>query len=385
MYYSGYKISKYILFLGIYFLVVILGVVDFFGLGSLLKYLAFLPIAFGLLGRKGNLQGWRTVVVYYLFAILSYLWSVNSNMSGDTAFAYFTFLLLLYTVSTQYYNVGEYHFLRECLRWSSLISAAASWMFATFSEGRLIIREGVMNEDPNYLCGYFYFGIAYCVETFFTKSTKKGKMICIAEILFYLFTIFCTGSRGGLFGGIAVASIVFIKTSGIKSIGALISRFFYIGILAFLIPVVASLVNPDVMDRFSKEAISESDGSGRWEIWDDAFRAFDKSNFMRQLIGNGMGASREVAQMFHFARVNVMHNVLLENLIGVGIIGTILYILSVIAFYKKSKCSTFAMAVFTGMIILSLSTSILYLKPSWNSMLFIMISSLASFQIDRSK
>ena len=119
MYYSGYKISKYILFLGIYFLVVILGVVDFFGLGSLLKYLAFLPIAFGLLGRKGNLQGWRTVVVYYLFAILSYLWSVNSNMSGDTAFAYFTFLLLLYTVSTQYYNVGEYHFLRECLRWSS--------------------------------------------------------------------------------------------------------------------------------------------------------------------------------------------------------------------------------------------------------------------------
>ena len=385
MNYSGYRISNFILFLGIYFLLVILGVVDFFGMGSMLKFHAFLPIAFGFLGRHARLKGWGAVIVYYLFAIFSFIWSVNSEMSGDTAFAYCTFLLLVYTVSSQTYNEGEYNYLKACLRWSSIISVVTAWSFATFSEGRLIIRGGIMNEDPNYLCGYFYFGIAYCVEAFIKNNTKKSKLIYLAEILVYLFTIFCTGSRGGLLGGGAVAGIVFLRNNNKLSINALFSKIVFVGILLFTIPFVASLVDPDVMERFSKEAISESDGSGRWDIWDDAIRAFKSSDFLHQMLGNGMGASREVAQAFNFARVNVMHNVFLENLIGVGIIGTFLYLLNLLAFYKKSRCSTFAMSVFVGMFVLSLSTSILYLKPSWNSMLFIVISSLATFNIDKTR
>ena len=42
---------------------------------------------------------------------------------------------------TQVYNKGEIYFLKKMLVWSSRLSLVCTWLFATFSEGRLIIRE----------------------------------------------------------------------------------------------------------------------------------------------------------------------------------------------------------------------------------------------------
>lgn len=373
MIYHGYKISKFVIALGFYFLVVILGVVDLLGIGSILKYIALIPFlcCISKINRMGLDSSWKNVKMYYYFAILSILWTVDYELTIDAVIAFASFFLLISCMSTQIYNKGEIHFLKKMLVWSSRISLVCTWLFATFSEGRLIIREAIMKEDPNYLCAYFFFGIAFCVQSFLVNEKKLRKIICIGELLLYLFTIFCTGSRGGLFGGIVVAAIVFIKTTNIKSISAFISRFSLVGVLFLLIPLIASLVNPDVMVRFSGEAISESDGSGRYEIWEDAIKAFESYDFFSFLFGKGINASRTVAFLYHFQRVNVMHNVFLENLIGLGIIGVSLYLMQLWTIYKKSKIDVFCMSIFIGTIILSLSTSILFLKPVWNIQLMI--------------
>lgn len=380
MKYKHYKISPFTYSLGLYFAVVILGVVKFFSMGSMLKYLAFLPIICSVFQLKnvGLSKSWVPVIAYYGFAILSLLWSVNPEESSNTAFAFFSFLLLLFVISSQKYNIKEIHFLKKSLLWSSRLSLLITWLFVSFAEGRLLIAEDVMAEDPNYLCAYFYFGIAYCVEDYFVKNNKSHRTIDIIEILVYLFTIFFTGSRGGLLGGIIVAVIVFIKAGNKKAKSSIITKLFFIGLFVLLVPVVGSMVDPEIMERFSKENLSETDGSGRFEIWEDALNAFSSYDFWSMLIGKGMGASREVAKLYNFGRVNVMHNVFLENLIGIGLIGTFLYLWSIFVFYKQSKKNTFALSVFVGMLVLSLSTSILYLKPSWNSMLFVLCVSLVS-------
>ena len=320
---------------------------------------------------------WLPVEVYYVFAILSLFWSVNSEESGDTAFAYFTFLLLMLAISTQNYNEGEILYLKRCLHWSSRISVIVTWLFASFSDGRLLIESDIMAEDPNYLCAYFYFGISCCMENYFCQKGRNTKIKNIIELLFYLFTIFFTGSRGGLLGGMIVAGIVFFRSSGASSKKSIISKVLLVGMLVLLVPIIGSLVDSDVMQRFSKENLFETDGSGRFDIWEDAINAFSSYDMQSMLIGKGMGASREVAKMFNFSRVNVMHNVFLENLIGIGLIGTFLYLWNVLTFYRQSRKSHFAMSVFVGMIVLSLSTSILYLKPSWNSMFFVVCASMA--------
>lgn len=373
MIYRGYNISKFVIALGFYFLVVILGVVDLMGIGSILKYIALIPFfsCIGNVNRIGLDKSWINVKIYYSFAILSILWTIDYELSINAIFAFASFFLLISCMPTQVYNKGEIYFLKKMLVWSSRLSLVCTWFFATFSEGRLIIREAIMKEDPNYLCAYFFFGIAFCVQNFLINEKKWRKITCIGELLLYLFTIFCTGSRGGLFGGLVVAAIVFIKATNIKSISAFISRFALVGVLFLLIPLIASLVNPDVMDRFSEEAISESDGSGRYEIWEDAIKAFGSYDFFSFVFGKGVNASRTVAFLYHFQRVNVMHNVFLENLIGLGIIGAGLYLMQLWTLYKKSQIDVFCMSVFIGTIVLSLSTSILFLKPVWNIQLMI--------------
>ncbi len=381
IYYKGYKISMFVLLLGLYFTVVILGVVDLFSIGSILKYIAFLPIL-GAIGKHIYIgKGWKAVFLYYIFAIASFFWSINTEMSQDTAIAYISLMLLLLFAMTQTYNEGEIAYLKKSLLWSSRISLVVSWMFANFSGGRLIIHESIMKEDPNYLCAYFYFGIAFCMEAFFVKKKIRVKLLSISEILLYLLTILFTGSRGGLFGGVLVAGIVYLRTTNIKSISSIISKLLFIFILLLLLPLVISVVNPDVMERFSADAIENSDGSGRYEIWNDAINAYCNYDSLSLLIGKGMGASRAVASLYHFSRVNVMHNVFLENLIGLGCIGSIMYIYSQYVFLKKSFYDYFAFAVFVGMFVLGLSTSILYLKPFWNSLLFIACVSMNRFYI----
>ena len=87
----------------------------------------------------------------------------------------------------------------------------------------------------------------------------------------------------------------------------------------------------------------------------------------------GLGATRTVARMNNFGHVNVMHNVFLENLIGLGLIGTILYLISIYLLYKKSRGDSFIWAVNIGMLVMALSTSIVILKPYWNVSLYIII------------
>lgn len=375
MNYKGYSISAFTIALGAYFFVVILGVVDAFSMGSFLKYFALLPIVLSISSiRQVKLDKRLTpLFVYHIFAILSVVWSINFEESLVTVTSFASFILLVLAICSHKYNEGENNFLKESLAWSSRLSLLVTWVFAYYDSGRLFLHGTLLNEDPNYLCAYFYFGIALSLTKILEGNSLKGKVLNGIEALAYLYTIFATGSRGGLFGAIVVALVIFIKSNPNFNISSFLPKLILVGVMIVVLPRMMGSMDDNLMSRFSIESILESDGSGRYEIWEDALRTFENSDVFHVICGYGMGASRTVAAYFSFTRVNVMHNVFLEVLIGLGLIGLIIYCIYLFNIYVLSKSSYFATAVLMGMIVLSLSTSILYLKPYWNVILFIVM------------
>ena len=133
-----------------------------------------------------------------------------------------------------------------------------------------------------------------------------------------------------------------------------------------------SLLPQNVAERFTVQAIRESDGTGRYGLWESAVNAFSQSNLGRKMFGYGAGAIRRVTYLFPFTRHNVLHNVFLENVLEIGLIGTISYLAHISSFWITAiqKKSNFCMSILIGMLVLSFSTSIYTFKPYWNVMLF---------------
>ena len=102
-----------------------------------------------------------------------------------------------------------------------------------------------------------------------------------------------------------------------------------VGIIALGYLYIISAIDSDTASRYTLEAISESDGTGRYELWADAINAFNCSSFFRKICGYGTGAIRDVTYLFYFHRHNVMHNMFVENLIEIGVIGLLFYLIHI--------------------------------------------------------
>ena len=137
--------------------------------------------------------------------------------------------------------------------------------------------------------------------------------------------------------------------------------------------VASSFISGEILQRFALETLIESNGTGRFGLWRDALNAFSDSGILRQLFGYGTASARAITWIFPFERHNVFHNIFIEVLLEIGVIGLIAYglhIFSMIDFTFKRK-EYFAFSVVVGMLILSLSTSIAAFKPYWNIAMYI--------------
>ena len=135
-----------------------------------------------------------------------------------------------------------------------------------------------------------------------------------------------------------------------------------------------SFLPEDIAVRFSASAIIESNGTGRYELWEDAINAFKHFSFPRQLVGYGTGTAINITYLFPFHRHNVMHNSFVENFIEIGYVGLIVYIIYIGSFVYSSirNKDLYSLAVIVGMIVMSFSTSLYTFKPYWNIMIFVL-------------
>jgi O-antigen ligase len=190
----------------------------------------------------------------------------------------------------------------------------------------------------------------------------------------YFYLVLISGSRGGLLA-IVVAAVVYFLTYGEKKIKYIGRKIVLIVLVAVLTIVMIDYLPEYLKLRFTIANVIEDGGSGRTELWKQTFELFASGNLFRQLFGVGTATVAWCFSNYGYSEVNVTHNMFIETLAELGVIGLVLYSLAIFAFIKaafKIK-DKYSFAVIFCMFIMSLSTSIYTFKPYFNIMLFIIM------------
>jgi hypothetical protein len=370
------KKKLYLITLIIYLVCLPLNAMNIGAFGSALKVIALLPIflAFSTLTIRYN-ELLKAQTIFTLFAGVSIIWSFSVDSSVGRVISYVELLALLYSGSSFEYTENELKKVKISLAWASRFTAIVMLRYAVYYKGRLRLM-GIIKEDPNYLCAYFAFGAIVALQKLVDGDKIWMKITGILEIVLYFYLTLVSGSRGGLIAILGGMVAYFLISLGKKDIKKSIGL-----ILAFIIIVVVftKLINylPAALQaRFSIADVASDGGSGRIEIWSNGWDLYSKSSIFRWIFGFGTATTRYCFEYFKYSQVNVMHNMFLETLLELGVVGLGLYCLAIGKFVKCAAFlkDKFAFAVIICMVIMSLSTSIYTFKPYFNIMLFIVMS-----------
>ena len=343
--------------------------------GSALKVIAVLPIGLAFFGGKHLVLKTpaRMQMFFTLFAFFSMIWSVSVDTSIGRVVSYVLLFALLISGSMFKYTEQEMKRIKYALAWSSRLTAVVMLIFAEYVRGRFRLM-GIIEEDPNYLCAYLAFGVIYAIGILTTKNNLWKRIFAVAELIVYFYLVLISGSRGGLLA-IVAAIVVYFLTYGDKEIRH-IGRKIVLIVLVALIMIVMIDDLPDYLKlRFTIANVVEDGGSGRTDLWKQTFDLFASGNTFRQLFGVGTATVAWCFSNYGYSEVNVTHNMFIETLAELGVIGLILYSMAIASFIKaafKFK-DKYSFAVIFCMLIMSMSTSIYTFKPYFNIMLFIIM------------
>lgn len=365
----------YVVSLCLYLLCLPLGAVNIGTLGSAAKLLAILPIGLALVGgRIAKMQ--KTILLQLLFtlvAALSIVWSVSTEESFSRVFSYIMLFLLLFSGCMFDYSDRDIQKIKLSLVWSSRITAILVLLFGSYIEKRLYM-EGIIQEDPNYLCAYFAFGVIAALQQILSREKFFGKIWPIVELAIYLYVVVLTGSRGGLIAIMAGILMYFLYT-GNRSAKGIVLKISAMVVVLLLLSVAMNYIPEELRIRFTVEDVVSGGGSGRITIWKNAWDLYINSPLWRKLVGYGTATIITCFDKYGYSRLQVAHNIFLETLVELGFAGFCIYSMTILAFVKATRKNVdkFSYAVLVCMIVLSLSVSLYTFKPYFHIMLYILI------------
>lgn len=371
----SYK-NLYLFFLIIYILCLPLNAMNIGPFGSALKILAIMPVGIAFIsGSTFRISAaLKSQLAFTIFAALSMIWSVALDKSTGRVISYVLLFVLLLSGSAFSYSQKDIKRVKSALAWSSRLTALVMLIFAEYVNGRFRLM-GIIKEDPNYLCAYFAFGVIYSVGILTDKVKIRRKIPAIAELILYFYLILISGSRGGLIAIVAGAA-VYLLTYGDKKTKHIVRKLVLVVIIAFAIISMIDYLPESLRLRFTIGDVVEDGGSGRTQLWGQAIDLFLNANLLRQIFGFGTASIRWCFAYYGYPDGNVVHNIFLETLAELGIIGLCIYTTAIVKFIKNAFKfnDKFSFAVIFSMLIMSLSTSLYTFKPYFNIMLFIVMA-----------
>lgn len=364
--------KSYIFFLRVYLLALPLGAMSIGAIGSALKLIALIPVflAFTRLGRVYISLPMKHYFMYILICGISVLYSLNITPAWNK----FSSLLLLFLLVTSAccfkYSKSDIAQIKIALIWSSRISCLLCLLFNNFVEGRLYFQNDRFSEDPNYFCAYLAFGAIFAIEKLISGEKLKNKLFAVIEVAIYLTVALLSGSRGGtialLFG--IVIYILFANRNVINMQTVMI-----VAVLSISLYIGTTFLSEDILSRFTLQSIQDTGGTGRAMIWEKAFIMFEKSNIFRKIFGQGIGNTIAAWSHYGIYEYHVCHNMFIESLVEIGLIGVLTYVSMIFSFFKIAfRKQKYAFGVMGVMFFLSLSTSISTFKPYINTMIYIL-------------
>lgn len=289
-------------------------------------------------------RAWVPLAVFTYWAIISVYWS--DDITGGWVFGMsglglgITYALLgLFLLESE----EELEGLMKLWIWSGFPIACVALLGFSFFGGRVIGFTG----EPNTYGVFVVMTLPVTVVLFRRATERKMQVVWMMVMLVYTGTLFATGSRGGLVGLGAMAAYIFATLPGltiVQRLKSIVAGAIAMGIGLF----VAVAINPD---RFSAAGFVSDAGAGRLDLW----RAGLDAMYERLWHGVGMGGFRlqilrrltevsggtggfstirsgqEAGKSDAFA----LHNVYLELVLDVGVVGLLLYMLAFVAVGKN--------------------------------------------------
>lgn len=352
----------------------ILGVFDALSIsavGSFLKIAAFIPIALLLLDlrelrlRIHALLGLQLVFWALALVSLFYSVSVDRTLSSDLSLTLNLMLVLMLGVLVPY-NSAELDLLQKAMLWACWVQIGFTLLFSDYSAaGRLTLRFGESTQDQNNNNTFFLYAFSYHCYHFLCGKNRKH----IIPVLLIFALVLISGSRGALVAfTMAFLYHIFVYFSNSKhALRSMLIVAFLMVLVAFAFELILAQMPESVAVRYSWEYLEAKGTSGRSRVWEYLWNLFTNSSIPRMLFGYGYGTTAIVNELNH----KVAHNLYLDNLITLGVVGMILQIASqctvVWIFHKRKKYAL--LGAYIGMIGMCMSLSLTACKPLWNMIL----------------
>lgn len=208
--------------------------------------------------------------------------------------------------------------------------------------------------DPNEFASIFVIIIPLCANELYLCKRKAYKLLLAFFMIVCLYCVLLTGSRGALLS--VLVALVYLYTKILKkSFGAFLLVSLFILIAGFiLIEYFLPMLAPDVVKRFSIDALMVDQGSGRSSIWLEGINKFIDGSVLNWLFGFAYGGLR-IGSFINMS-TDTMHNQFVQELISNGFIGCVLYIYLLVNVYKNMKKYNFMyLPILIGMICMSLT------------------------------
>lgn len=357
--------------LAFYLLLGVFDALNIAAVGSFLKIVALVPLGlmlFQLRDLRLRLHPlFLLQLTFWLLAMVSLFYTINVDRSLSAVMTLTLNLMLVLILGVLVpYNEAELKLLQQAILLGCWMQIILTLFFADVSAaGRLTLRFGSSIQDQNNNNTFFLYAFSYhCYQMLCSKKKKH-----IIPVLIMFAMVLISGSRGALLAftlTFFVHICIYFKESGhaFRKI-LVVALLLFIAGLAF--DLILEYLPESVSVRFSWEYLAEKGTTGRSRIWAYLWDCFTESNMLRMLFGHGYGTTSIVNQLNH----NVAHNLYLDNLVTLGIIGVILQIASqgtvVWIFYKKKKYAL--LGAYIGMIAMCMSLSLTACKPLWNMIL----------------
>ena len=360
--------------LAFYFLLSVLDTLNIAAVGSFLKIVALIPIGLLLFQLKDlRLKLHSLVALLVAFWLLAII-SLFHTISFDRTFAVDTTLtlnivLILALGMMVPYNREELDLLQKAMLWGCWLQILLTLVFADYSAGgRLTLRFGASDQDQNNNNTYFIYAFSYHCCRMLSGRDKKQ----IIPVLVMLTMVLLSGSRGAL---IAFALVFFFQIclyfgNSRHAMRKIFAVAIVLIVVALSFDLIMGLLPESVSMRFSLEYLEEKGTVGRGRTWAFLWNYFKESNMLRMLFGNGYGTTALINEIKH----RVAHNLYLDNLITLGIVGVTLQLATqgtVLHIFRKHKKYEL-MGGFIGMMGMCMSLSLTASKPIWNMMLMAM-------------
>lgn len=371
------KIDIAVKFLAIYFAMMPFDSFPVFGMGSLLKIIAILPIiTIVILHNSTKITVNRLTsafIIYVFFNLITCIYSIDFIASFSEITRLIMNGALIIAVGGMYknYNEREYNLLLKALIFGGIATVILTFFFSDTSSGeRLTLSINGASQDQNYINGYMYFAFSFFTD----KIIKRKNILYIIPCLFLLRFTLLTGSRGATLALIALGIVDFMfnlfNTNKIK-IGVMITGISLTAIALVSYNYIISLLPIDVAMRFSSDYIANYSGTNRNILWLNILNIFNESNILRQIFGYGYGTVPIVNTFDHL----VAHNLWIEHLISGGIIGLFVFSYLVLVFLIEAwrERDSIVFSAYIGLLTMCLTLSLTNYKPIWNCMMMIMI------------